>query len=103
MKISTDIPQEKITAFCQRWQITELSLSGSVLRDDFRADSDVDVLVRFHSEAAHTLFDLIHMEDELTKIIGRDVDLISRRGIEMSRNYLRRRAILGSAEVLYAA
>jgi len=103
MKIPIDIPQEKITAFCQKWQIDELALFGSVLRDDFRPDSDVDVLVHFRPEAPRTLFDLVRMEDELKQIIGRDVDLISRRGIEMSRNYLRRKEILESAEVLYGA
>lgn len=98
-----DLPQEKIAVFCQRWQIDELFLFGSVLRDDFRPDSDVDMLVHFSSEAKPTLFDLVRMEEELGRIVGRKVDLVSRRGIEMSRNYLRRKAILDSAEVLYAA
>ncbi|MBI3960284.1 MAG: nucleotidyltransferase family protein [Chloroflexi bacterium] len=103
MSIRIEIPQAEVTAFCQRWQIVEFAFFGSVLRDDFRPDSDVDVLVRFHPEARLSLFDLVRMEDELGQIVGRKVDLVSRRGIEMSRNYLRRKAILESAEVVYGA
>ena len=103
MSIRIEIPKAEVAAFCQRWQIVEFAFFGSVLRDDFRSDSDVDVLVRFQPEARHSLFDLARMEEELGQIVGRKVDLVSRRGIEMSRNYLRRKAILESAEVLYAA
>ena len=92
-----------ITDFCERWQVTELALFGSALRDDFGPDSDVDVLVSFDEDAVRTLFDLSHMEEELESMFGRQVDLISRRGIEASRNHLRRRAILKSAEVIYGA
>jgi len=101
MTVHIKIPKKDLGAFCRRWQIKELSLFGSVLRDDFRPDSDVDVLVRFDPEARRTLFDLARMQDELQQILGRNVDLVSRRGIEMSRNYLRRSAILNSAEVVY--
>ncbi|PSF32680.1 nucleotidyltransferase [Aphanothece hegewaldii CCALA 016] len=94
---------EQIQTFCDRWNITEFALFGSVLRDDFHADSDIDVLVTFTPESDHTLFDLVHMENELKNLFGRDVDLISRRGIERSLNYLRRNEILSSAQVIYAA
>jgi uncharacterized protein len=97
------IPKEKISAFCEKWKIIEFSLFGSVLRDDFRHDSDIDVLVTFDEAAQHSLFDLVHMGAELKEIFGRNVDLVSRRGIEASRNYLRRKAILDSAEAIYAA
>jgi hypothetical protein len=80
-----------------------LSFFGSVLRDDFSPDSDVDVLVEFLPEAKHSLFDLVRMQNELKDILGREVDLISRRGVEASRNHLRKRAILESAEVVYGA
>ncbi len=103
MKSHIDIPKEKVAAFCQHWRIKELSFFGSVLRDDFRPDSDVDVLVRFDPEARHTLFDMVRMQEELKRILGRDVDLVSHRGIEASRNYIRRNAILKSAEVVYGA
>lgn len=103
MNTHIDIPPEKIGAFCKRWRITELALFGSVLRDDFGPDSDIDVLVQFKEEARHTLFDMVHMEEELQEIFGRQVDILTRRGVENSRNYIRRKAILNSARVIYAA
>ncbi len=101
MSAHRDIPSIEIEAFCKRWQIVELALFGSVLREDFQPGSDVDVLVRFHPETHHTLFDMVHMQNELQLILGKPVDLVSRRGIETSRNYLRKNAILQSAEVVY--
>ena len=97
------LPREKIAEFCEKWQICNFAFFGSVLRDDFRPDSDIDVLVTFEEDARHTLFDLVHMQDELKQIFGRDVDIVSRRGIESSRNHIRRDAILNSAEAIYAA
>ena len=103
--MSARIPlnRERIAEFCQRWKITEFALFGSVLRNDFCSDSDVDVLVTFTSDSHWTLFDMVHMQNELQEIMGRRVDLISRRGLEASRNYLRRDAILSSAEVVHVA
>ena len=95
------IPADGIAAFCERWQVTELALFGSVLRDDFRPDSDIDVLIAFSDGARHTLFDMVHMEEELKALFGRDVDLTERAGIERSRNHLRRKAILESAESIH--
>ncbi len=103
MSAQIEVPREEVETFCRRWQIIELAFFGSVLRDDFGPDSDVDVLVRFRPESRHTLFDMVTMQEDLMRILGRKVDLVSRRGIEMSRNYIRRKAILGSAEVIYAA
>jgi hypothetical protein len=103
MKARIDIPNGEVAAFCRRWQIKELAFFGSVLRDDFRPDSDVDVLVRFDPEARHTLFDMVRMQEELKRILGREVDLVERRAIEQSRNYIRRKAILQSVEVIHAA
>ena len=97
------IPTEGIAAFCERWQVTELALFGSVLRDDFGPDSDIDVLVSFEDSARHTLFDMVRMEEELKALFGREVDLVSRRGIERSSNQLRREAVLDTAEAIYAA
>ena len=98
-----EIPSDKIADFCRRWQITRLALFGSILRDDFGPDSDVDVLVSFGESARHTLFDLDDMEHELKEIFGRKVDLVSWRGVEASRNYLRRNSILKSAQVIYGS
>lgn len=81
----------------------ELALFGSVLREDFSPRSDVDVLVTFAEGSHHGLFDLVDMQEELETILGRKVDLVSRRGVETSRNPYRRRAILDSAPVVYAA
>ena len=97
------IPAEPIAAFCERWQVTELALFGSVLREDFGPASDIDVLVVFAEDARHSLFDMVLMEEELSEIFAREIDLVERAGIEQSRNYLRRKAILGSAETIYAA
>lgn len=96
------IPKEALTDFCRRWRIVELALFGSALREDFGPESDVDILVTFSSDAPWTLFDMVRMQEELKAIFGRDVDLVSRRGIEQSRNYIRRKAILSSAETIYA-
>lgn len=101
-KIQVPIDYEKIVEFCQRWQINEFALFGSVLRDDFRPDSDIDVMVQFHTQARPTFCTLDEMEVELKTIFHRDIDLITRQGIESSRNYLRRREILSSACVIYA-
>ncbi|MFO7556967.1 MAG: nucleotidyltransferase family protein [Desulfobacterales bacterium] len=101
-KIQIHIPKKKIAEFCKKWEIRELHLFGSVLRKEFCSDSDIDVLVTFDENAKHTLFDLVNMENELKDIFGREVDIVSRRGIESSRNYLRKNAILNSAEAVYA-
>ena len=97
------IPKERITDFCRRWKIIEFALFGSALRDDFGRGSDIDVLVTFDKNAHWTLFDMVDMKEELREIFGRDVDLVSRRGIESSQNYLRREAILSSAKVIHVA
>ena len=97
------IDQSKITDFCRRWDIVEFSLFGSVLRDDFRLDSDVDVLVSFDQNARHGLFDLVRMQDELSEILGRNVDLVEREAVENSENYIRRKHILSNTECLYVA
>ena len=98
-----DLPENEVATFCQRWQIAELALFGSVLRGDFGPSSDVDVLVRFNPDSNTTLFDMVRMQEELQDILGRPVDLVSRRAIEASRNPLRREAILSGAKVVYAA
>ena len=102
-KQNIQIPRDKIADFCRRWKIVELSLFGSVLREDFRPDSDVDVLVTFASDAEWGLFDHISMEEELSAIFGRKVDMVSRSAIERSDNWIRREAILKTAEPCYVA
>ncbi|MCX7707080.1 MAG: nucleotidyltransferase family protein [Anaerolineae bacterium] len=94
--------QEQLTDFCRRWEVSELALFGSVLRADFRPDSDVDLLVSFAPSARRTLFDIVKMQDELEGLLGRKVDLVERRAIERSENYIRRRSILRNTKVIYA-
>ena len=98
-----EIPSDKIADYCRRWKITELALFGSALREDFNLESDIDVLVTFERDAHWTLFDMVDMREELKEIFGRDVDLVSRRGIESSQNYLRRKEILSSAKVIHVS
>jgi len=93
----------RIADFCKRWKVTDLSFFGSVLRDDFRPDSDVDVLIEFSQDAEWSLLDHAAMQDELADILGRRVDLVTRRAIERSSNRLRRDDILGTAEKVYVA
>jgi predicted nucleotidyltransferase len=90
----------QIADFCRRWKITELALFGSVLREDFRPDSDIDVLVTFEPGAPWTLWDLSRMRIELEAIFGREVDLVEKKAL---RNPFRRRAILANQRVVYAA
>lgn len=91
---------KKITAFCKRWKISEFSFFGSVLRNDFRPDSDVDVLVSFQPNAGWSLFDLVSMQEELEAMFKRKVDLVEK---EALRNPYRRHSILTGREILYAA
>jgi predicted nucleotidyltransferase len=93
------LPRKKIEEFCKRWSITEFSVFGSVLRDDFRPDSDVDVLVSIDPKAHIGLFELIDMKLELEKIFNRPVDLVEKEGL---RNPYRRQEILRTAQVVYA-
>ncbi|MCY3874980.1 MAG: nucleotidyltransferase family protein [Rhodobacteraceae bacterium] len=102
MTVRITVPSDKLAAFCERWQIVELAIFGSTLRDDFGPESDIDLLVSFREDARHSLFDMVRMERELETIFGRDVDLVERADIERSRNYLRRKAILEASETIYA-
>lgn len=95
-----EIPKDKLADFCHRWKVAELALFGSVLREDFSAASDIDVLVTFAPDAQHSLFDLVDMREELQVIFGREVDLVEKAGL---RNPFRRHAILKSLEVVYAS
>jgi uncharacterized protein len=98
-----ELPLNEIRDFCDRWKVTEFALFGSILRDDFGPDSDVDVLVRFDEDADWGLLDMSRMVQELESTFGRRVDLLTRRGIDSARNARRRDAILNSAPVVYVA
>jgi predicted nucleotidyltransferase len=100
MPSQINLPKEEIEDFCRRWKIKEMSIFGSVLREDFSPGSDVDILVSFFKDARWSLFDWVDMIEELKRITGREVDLVER---ESLRNPFRRRTILTNKEVIYAA
>ena len=100
MSARIDIPKDKIAEFCRKWKIREFAIFGSAVGDDFRPDSDVDVLVVFQDYADWSLFDLMSAEEELKQIFGREVDLVEKKAI---RNPFRRQHILSHREVIYAA
>ncbi len=95
-----EISQPALEEFCRRWKVRELAFFGSILREDFTSDSDVDVLVSFAPDAAWSLWDLIDAQEHLERIFGRRVDFVELEGL---RNPYRRREILASRKVLYAA
>ena len=102
-KRNVHIPESQIADFCRRWLFSELALFGSVLRDDFDPDSDLDILVTFSPGADWSLLDHLRMEQELADLVGRKVDLLSKRAVEQSHNWMRRREILTTAEVVYVS
>jgi predicted nucleotidyltransferase len=99
-KPQIQIPKDRIETFCRKWKVKEFSLFGSVLRSDFRPDSDVDVLVELQPGHGLTLYDWLDMIDELKEIFGRNVDLVAKGGL---KNPIRRKEILRTAEVICAA
>jgi predicted nucleotidyltransferase len=96
-------PADRIAELCHHWKIAQLSIFGSALRDDFRPDSDIDLLVRFKPDAEWSLLDQARMERELEELLGRKVDLVSHAAIEKSPNWIRRKEILESSRPIYAA
>lgn len=103
MAVKIPIPAAELSDFCQRWKITELALFGSALHGDDHPESDIDLLVTFASDSLWSLFDLASMQNELQELLGRPVDLVERSSVERSENYIRRRNILTSVEILYEA
>ena len=104
MPIAIEIDKPRLREFCQRWKVTEFALFGSAVRpDDFRNDSDVDVLVSFADDAPWSLLHLVDMKSELEQVFGRPVDLLERDGVEHSLNRYRRESILNSAVLLDVA
>lgn len=95
-----DIPMDKISDFCRRWKVMEFALIGSVLREDFRPDSDIDVLLSFEENAGWSLYEVVDMKDELKVLFGREIDLIEKEAV---RNPYRLRWMCMDKEVLYAA
>jgi hypothetical protein len=101
--VHISIARERLADFCLRWRIIELALFGSVLREDFGPESDVDVLVVFAPDASWRYDHFLEMKEELEAIWGRKVDLVDKRWVEQSENYIRRKHILTNLEPVYVA
>ena len=97
------VSEEAIEVFCKQWGLCELAFFGSILRDDFGPNSDIDILIKFGTDRTPGLFGLVRMQRELTEMLGRKVDIVTRPALEYNRNPIRRRAILDSAQLFYAA
>lgn len=96
-KLAIDVDQEGLGKFCRRWKVTSLEVFGSAVTGSMRPDSDVDLLVTFAPDVEWSLLDHAAMEGELAQLFGRRVDLMTRRQVERSHNWLRRKSILDSA------
>ncbi len=92
----------EIAEFCRRWRIREMAVFGSALRADFAPESDIDLLVAFEDDADWSLLDHIRMQQELQALLRRDVDLVTRRAVEKSPNWVRRKEILDTASVIFS-
>ena len=103
LELQFQLPQQPLVEFCQRWKIKELYFFGSVLREDFRPDSDIDIMVTFQADSNWGLLEFVHMKRELQTLLGREVDLITKKSIEQSPNWIRRQEILGTAQPVYVA
>ncbi len=100
MDLPIDLPYDQIAALCRRWKISEFALFGSILREDFRPDSDIDVLVTFQPDSHWSLLDFAGIQGELSDMLDRPVDLVDKLGVERSHNLFRKKAILESAQVV---
>lgn len=92
------LPMDEIAELCRRFHVSELAIFGSALREDFTPDSDIDLLVTYEPEARISLFKHLDLQDELARVVGREVDLISKRGLKPRI----RDSVIGSARVIYA-
>ncbi|HEX8149341.1 MAG TPA: nucleotidyltransferase domain-containing protein [Pyrinomonadaceae bacterium] len=99
MRAAVEIPEESLADFCRRYRVRELSLFGSSLREDFRPDSDVDILVEFEPSARVGFVTLSKMQRELSALLRRRVDLVPKAGLKEKI----RQSVLDSARVIYAA
>ncbi|MFH1734647.1 MAG: nucleotidyltransferase domain-containing protein [bacterium] len=98
-----EIDKKRLAEICKRWNITEVSLFGSALTKDFDEINDVDLMVSFTPECKYSLFDIVHIQDDFASLFAKPVDLAMRSAVENSANYIRRKAIINSARVIYEA
>jgi uncharacterized protein len=102
MKFLDFLELKDIAPFCKRWKIREFAVFGSILRDDFKPESDVDILVTFSQNAEWGLFDHVQIRNELESMLNRKVDLVTRRALEQTQNQILGDRILNSAEVIFS-
>ncbi len=100
-KLKSLLELDAIRFFCQRWKIQELALFGSALRKDFGSDSDIDLLVSFDEDADWSLLEHVQMQFELQEMLGRDVDLVNKRALKRSQNWIRREEVLRTASPIF--
>jgi hypothetical protein len=98
LRVSVD--RDRIADFCRRWKVTEFTVFGSVVRDDFRPDSDIDVLVTFAPNATWNAFDIVEMKEALEALLARRLDMVERGAV---RNPIRIGAMLRDSELIHAA
>jgi predicted nucleotidyltransferase len=94
------INYEDIANLCKKYNINELSIFGSSIRDDYKKDSDIDILVSFNKASEITLFDIMDLENEFSELIKREVDIVEK---ESLKNPIRKNRILSTREIIYAA
>lgn len=100
---SSEVHEEQLQELCARWKIRRLALFGSALRGALRPESDLDLLAEFEPDEEWSLLDLAQAELDFSAVLGRRVDLVDRKSLERSANWIRRDAILDTAEVIYGA
>jgi len=98
-----NIQEEQLGEICKKYKIRELAIFGSALREDFNEKSDVDLLVEFKPDSGISLFDIVDLKEAFESFWGREVDIVSKKAIQMSRNYLKKKAILDNYKVIYAS
>ena len=103
MNLNLSVPMNRVSEYCRANGIKRLDVFGSALRADFGPESDIDLLVEFEPDRKLGLFDFVRIEQGFADLFGRKVDLVERSAVERSRNYIRRAAILGSAETIHVA
>jgi len=100
-KLNDSLPISELKGFCRQWGINEFALFGSILRSDFDEESDIDIMISFYPNIRRNLFDHVQMQQELAQMLGRSVDLVTRRAVERSANWRIRENILSSAQILF--
>lgn len=100
LKNGITLNNNDIAVLCKKYSINELSIFGSSIRDDFNQNSDIDILVSFDKNAEITLFDIMELEKEISKLVNREVDVVEK---ESLKNPIRKNRILSTREIIYAA